>query len=232
VTPTTAQRVAAGGDGRAVRIMLKRSCARCNVEFQFPASQDRRGRGKFCSRSCYIADLAARRPAVERFWEKITRPTDDDQCWAWIGGTNEGYGVIWVNGRTVGAHVFSYELHVGSVPAGLWVLHTCDSPPCANPRHLYAGTPAQNSRDRDQRGRANTPSGDRNGAYTKPECVLRGEQKVQARLRQSDVEEIRRLLSEGALTTMEIAQRFAISSTVIRSIKAGRSWRACREGGA
>lgn len=78
-------------------------------------------------------------------------------CWEWKKNFNSvtGYGKI----QNVAAHRRSYELFHGSIPDGLWVLHKCDNPPCVNPDHLYAGTPTDNARDREERGRVKKPRG-------------------------------------------------------------------------
>jgi hypothetical protein len=53
------------------------------------------------------------------------------------------------------AHRYVYELFHGAPPADKpQVLHTCDNPCCVNPDHLYAGTDADNVRDRVERGRS------------------------------------------------------------------------------
>ena len=64
-----------------------------------------------------------------------------------------GYGRIKVRGRRVLVHRLAYELTYGEVPEGMKVLHRCDNPPCWRPDHLYAGTSADNMRDRSVRGR-------------------------------------------------------------------------------
>lgn len=80
-------------------------------------------------------------------------------CWIWRGAKKPtGYGFLGVtkeNGRksTVGAHVVSYQHHIGPVPDGMFVLHRCDNPPCVNPRHLWIGTQRDNMRDMVQKGR-------------------------------------------------------------------------------
>jgi hypothetical protein len=53
-----------------------------------------------------------------------------------------------------GAHRIAYELHVGPIPDGAYVLHRCDVKPCCNPAHLFLGDQAANMRDKSEKGRA------------------------------------------------------------------------------
>jgi hypothetical protein len=76
----------------------------------------------------------------------------------WQGGRDlQGYGQIFVRGQAkptrLKAHRVSYELHVGPIPDGMCVCHTCDNPPCLNPEHLWLGTNADNTRDKTEKGR-------------------------------------------------------------------------------
>lgn len=91
---------------------------------------------------------------MKRFWDKVDTSGD---CWLWTGSkTRKGYGLFNLEGRTVRAHRLAYELHTGRPPSG-HVLHSCDTPACVNPSHLRAGTPADNTRDMDDRGRRRRP---------------------------------------------------------------------------
>lgn len=87
-----------------------------------------------------------------RFWAKVDR--SGDGCWLWTASTDQGgYGQFQIGRRPFKAHRISWELANGPVPAGLWVLHSCDNPPCVNPAHLRPGTPADNMADQLERNR-------------------------------------------------------------------------------
>lgn len=89
---------------------------------------------------------------VARFWAKVNR--QEGGCWLWTAGTSrDGYGMFHVGRDLDGrqdvryAHRTAYALMTGSVPAGLVVCHSCDTPRCVNPDHLFLGTQGDNVRD-------------------------------------------------------------------------------------
>ncbi|MDO7847580.1 HNH endonuclease [Hymenobacter sp. M29] len=89
----------------------------------------------------------------QRFWGMVRKK---EGCWEWTGYKNpKGYGYLMVKaGKPTGAHRFSYELHKGPIPKGLFVCHTCDNPVCSNPDHLFLGTVKDNTQDMVKKGRS------------------------------------------------------------------------------
>jgi hypothetical protein len=77
----------------------------------------------------------------------------DNGCWIWTGGkTTGGYGQAGWGKGSVDARRRSYALAYGGIPGrhgrgGAVIMHTRDNPPCINPRHLKAGSHADNMRD-------------------------------------------------------------------------------------
>ena len=91
---------------------------------------------------------------IERFWDSVH--ICPDGCWRWHGCIPNGYGRLqthFIDGPKTSAHRYSYMIHKGSIPEGMFICHTCDNPSCVNPDHLYAGTHSQNMLDMHSRGR-------------------------------------------------------------------------------
>lgn len=186
-----------------------------------------------------LVSMAGQLTLVQRFESKF-RKRGADECWVWESTMSRKYGAFGIS-RTlmVGAHRFSYELYVGPIPPGMYICHRCDNPPCVNPNHLYAGTPADNVRDAVERGglrkglrkgmikdetRRKLSEHSRRRRTEHPESFRRGERAPQAKLTEVQVREIRNLLAAGHFQS-EVARRFNVSPTAISEIWNRRKWK-------
>lgn len=89
---------------------------------------------------------ARRLDPAEWFWTN-NRVTESG-CWEWLDATTSGgYGMTWYGNQPWRVHRLAYTLTHGEIPEGLFVLHSCDNPPCYNPHHLSVGTDADNKAD-------------------------------------------------------------------------------------
>ena len=146
-------------------------------------------------------------PAEERFAKSVTKT---EGCWIWKASKDKnGYGIFrGMIGNTVftKAHRYSYALHTGDLLIGMQALHTCDNPSCVNPEHLFAGTNADNMRDKAQKGRSKVPVGEKHG-----KAVLTERQ-------------VRRILKDPR-PYVEIATQYNVAPSTIGSVKQRVSWK-------
>jgi hypothetical protein len=126
-------------------------------------------------------------------------------CWPWMHACNgKGYGRL---GQQL-AHRIAYRCAIGPIPPGLKIRHTCDNPPCCNPAHLVAGTPADNSRDMVERGRS---------------PHMRGELSGKARLTTGQVREIIARRARGERLA-DLGKEYGVDPAHISRIVRGQRW--------
>lgn len=142
-------------------------------------------------------------------------PADVSGCMIWTAFRNpRGYGMIRNGSRMALAHRVAWVLHHESPIEGtLNVLHTCDTPACVNPDHLYLGTNADNIRDKVERGRSR---------FRHPE--RQGEKHPLAILSNREVSKIRSRFTGRRGEQKELAAEFGVSRATICNIKKGKSW--------
>lgn len=144
----------------------------------------------------------------QRFWSKVQKAPDG--CWVWTGAKTYGYGVLGIDSRNRRAHRVSFELANGPIPAGLFVCHRCDNPPCVRPDHLFLGTNRDNSQDKIAKGRQ---------PY--------GSEVHTAKLRETQVVEIRLALIAG-VQGATLARQYGVSESTLHYIKHGKRWPTAR----
>jgi hypothetical protein len=78
----------------------------------------------------------------------------DGNCWEFQGRRLHEKGTLTYGLTRYGrAHRASFEFYKGVIPEGMLVCHTCDNPPCINPKHLFLGTNKTNRQDAKRKGR-------------------------------------------------------------------------------
>ena len=148
--------------------------------------------------------------AVDRFHKKYE--ISESGCWIWTAGTRpNGKGVLyprhWTDdGKSIGAHRFSFELSRGAIPKGMYVCHKCDTPLCVNPDHLFIGTHHDNMRDMVTKRRSFTGRGK--------------DKKGRAKLTNQQADQIRKM----EISHSKLAAMFGVSQTTISRIKRGESY--------
>jgi hypothetical protein len=153
------------------------------------------------------------RDAARRNFQRRVTPEPNTGCWLWTGGVDkDGYGKFQVS---VGyrsqvhlrAHRFAWEDVHGPLPAGMLLLHSCDTPSCANEGHVRPGSQLENIRDATGRGRRAT-----------------GDRHSNAKLRAVDVWSMRRKHAKG-WSFVALAEAYGVSKPCVWLAVVRRNWR-------
>ena len=184
-------------------------CDRCAVSKGYCDMHYRRliKRGSPDSRGSRNVELG---DAAERFHKKYI--VQEDGCWIWTAGTRpNSKGVLYGRHfsdeqKSVGAHRFSYQLHIGEIPKGMYVCHKCDTPLCVNPDHLFIGKHLDNMADMVQKNRSYRG---------------RGENKIGvSKITNKQAEEIR----QSQLSQSTLGRMYGLSQTSVGRIKRGECY--------
>ncbi len=148
----------------------------------------------------------------KRLYEKFKK--EENGCWVFTGAkTKMGYGKFTVSHQKWRlAHRISWQVHFGSIPDKLLILHKCDNPSCVNPEHLFLGTHLDNIRDMIKKGRQNA---------TGAKNPVRGEKHPFAKLSNNDVLSIRK---DDRMHRV-IAGSYGVTQPLITMIKNNKIWK-------
>lgn len=143
---------------------------------------------------------------IARFWSKVDKSAGPEGCWLWTAGKyKDGYGQFKAFGMCQ-AHRISWSLVHGAASRDVCVCHRCDVPACCNPSHLFLGTGAENTADRDAKGRQS-----------------RGERHPRAKLTEGLVVKMRELRRAGA-TVASLSSEFGVSIALVSLVTRGKLW--------
>ena len=146
--------------------------------------------------------------SLHRRFEAAYCPEPNSGCWLWTKARDApGYGKIVTGRKVTKAHRVSYEMHKGKIGKGLSVCHTCDTPPCVNPDHLFLGTVKENWDDCASKGRH-----------------VYGTRHAFAKLTDGRVREARRLAKRG-VPYSDLANRYGTSWSAVRAAVQGVTWK-------
>lgn len=158
---------------------------------------------------------------IERFWSKVDK---SGECWLWTAATfSDGYGTIQIGGQARRAHRIAYVIANGPIAPELFVCHSCDTPRCVNPAHLWLGTAADNASDRNIKGRTRRGTGNTPG-YKLPHGSNLHERNPRARITMDDAQAIRARYAAGDRIAA-LSRAYGLAHSTVSHIVAGRTWR-------
>lgn len=144
--------------------------------------------------------------AIERFQGQVDR--SESGCWLWTGSVfSDGYGRAQIWNRGDRAHRVAYKIANGQIPNGQLVCHTCDTPKCCRPSHLFLGTPQDNTQDAIRKGRVKTV----------------GQDNRNSKLTEAQVISIRKKFAAGA-RKWALSQEFGVNAEMVMHIVRGKHW--------
>lgn len=133
----------------------------------------------------------------------------DTECLPWVGTINaDGYGQRSIKNKTRTAHRLAWEASFGDIPPGLCVCHRCDNRRCVNPKHLFLGTPTENTADMVAKGR-NVRGASARPPHSRPI---------------TEISTAKALLRSGS-RVCDVVRATGIPQSIISRIKTGQIWK-------
>jgi hypothetical protein len=146
------------------------------------------------------------------FWSLLDKSGGPDACWLWPSErarSKSGYGEIKFQCKWWRTHRLALYLSGVYLEPGTVVMHSCDTPPCCNPKHLSKGSRASNTQDMVRKGRNKGAVGIRNW---------------NAKLSEAQVQEIYCAYHHGLLTQTYLGRKYHVSQGMIGYIVRDESW--------
>lgn len=136
-------------------------------------------------------------------------------CWEWTGARDgNGYGNLFDGEKMQKAHRLSHAIFIGPIPEKMLVMHSCDNPPCVNPKHLKAATYSENMQDASLKNR-----------WTAISFFRNPETHSHAKLDWDKVMKMRKMYASKFYTCAELGREFSVSSATARAIVLNKTWR-------
>lgn len=163
-------------------------------------------------------------PDIDRFLALVEY--DENGCLIWQGashGSKALYAGFFTNHpvKKHAAHRWILKYTLGEdFDESLQALHKCDVPRCVNPEHLYLGTPLQNVKDMDDRGRRRS---------------AQGEKTATAKMTEEQVREIRAAYTAGTTSKFTgervdvsfrtLGEKYGLAASTVYALVRGKNWK-------
>ena len=142
---------------------------------------------------------------------------DENGCWNWrfrMARCKEPRaGTFSLNGHVMIAYRASYIIHVGPIPEGVLICHSCDNGLCVNPEHLWIGTVGDNNRDAIAKGR-------------RLNTLQKGESHTFSKLTQEKVRYFRAEMKDAKWGTLSrLSRELDVDKSTLQDVLRGRTWK-------